>query len=573
MHIIWIFLTILCSSNLASNSKKQNPISQTYPKTDFRFPLDLKPALAGSFGEIRSNHFHSGLDFKTNQREGYPVYAVADGYISRIRVQAGGFGNALYIVHPNGYTSVYGHLQRFNTRILQTVKTYQYRKESFEMDISLLFIELPVKKGEIIAWSGNSGGSGGPHLHFEIRDTQTEETINPQLFGLQLADYVKPTINGVYLYRLNGESFSGNTAKQYLKVSGSAGKYYLKPGQTITAGGQIGLGISTYDKNSASTNFNGVYSIELMMDGQSIYTSVWERFFFNHSRAVNAHIDYPAFITSGIRIQKSFVEPGNPLTLYSYLQNKGLVNVNDDKIHSFLYIVKDIAGNASTLPFNIKFNLKTVPISVKKAGLNNFSYTQVNNYSNGVVKVSIPAGALYSDIDFTYFSSPKPMGAFSAIHHIHSKLIPLQSGYSLCIKPDSTLSVNMQPKALIVDSRGISQGGEYEDGYVKTNSLNFGSFYVKLDTTSPKIIPINISEGKSLTGVSNMVFKISDNLSGIRTFTGTIDGQWILMEYDQKTATLWHHFDDHTLPGKHAFKLVVTDMKSNSKIYNVNFYR
>src|SRR6476661_8576715 len=189
-------------------------VSKDYPK-DFRYPLDLPPSTAGSFGELRANHFHSGLDFRTNQREGYPVYAVADGSISRIRVQIGGFGNALYIMHPNGYTTVYAHLQRFNERIETILRLYQYKKESFDVDFPLLPIDIPVKKGEVIAWSGNTGSSGGPHLHFEIRDTKTEETINPQLFGIRIPDKVRPIITGIYLYNLSGEAFSEKTSKEY----------------------------------------------------------------------------------------------------------------------------------------------------------------------------------------------------------------------------------------------------------------------------------------------------------------------------------------------------------------------
>ena len=213
------FILLFITSSVYSQDTLK---SRTYPR-DFRPPLDLNPALAGSFGEIRSNHFHSGLDYRTNQREGYPVYAVADGYISRLRVQIGGFGNAVYISHPSGYTSVYAHLQRFNTRISQTIRDFQYRRESFDVDFTLIPIEIPVKKGDIIAWSGNTGSSGGPHLHFEIRDSKTEETINPQLFGFKIPDNVKPTVTGLYMYRLDYKPFNDNTPAQYFRFRDQTG--------------------------------------------------------------------------------------------------------------------------------------------------------------------------------------------------------------------------------------------------------------------------------------------------------------------------------------------------------------
>lgn len=204
--LLIVFFLILKSTLLA-----QELDINSIPKNYYVHPLDIKLNLAGSFGEIRANHFHSGLDIKTNQREGLPVYAVADGYISRVRIQIGGFGYALYIDHPNGTTSVYAHLQRFNPKIALFLKNQQYKSKSFAVDYPLTPIEIPVKKGELIAYSGNSGSSGGPHLHFEIRNTKTEQTINPLLFGIKVEDTIKPTITGLYLYTLNDDPFSEKT--------------------------------------------------------------------------------------------------------------------------------------------------------------------------------------------------------------------------------------------------------------------------------------------------------------------------------------------------------------------------
>jgi murein DD-endopeptidase MepM/ murein hydrolase activator NlpD len=544
-----------------------------YPQNYFRLPLDIAPVIAGSFGELRGNHFHSGLDYKTNQREGYPVYAVADGYISRLRVSATGFGNAVYITHPNGYTSVYGHLKKYNDRITQTVKTYQYRIESFEVDFPLLSVEIPVKKGELIAWSGNSGGSGGPHLHFELRDSQTEETINPQLFGLTIPDRVKPTISGLYLYRMNDEPFSEYTPKQYFQIAGANGVYKLNQSPVINVSGQFGFGIMTNDKNSASANTLGVYSIELELDRKTIYNSVWEKFSFENSRAINSHIDFPALLKTGRRIQKSFVDPGNPLKLYKTLVNNGLLNIADNEIHDVQYVIKDVAGNTSRLSFRIRYNPDAVIKAKYIDATSRFVYNQDNRFESGDIKVFIPQGALYTDLNFNYNSTPKPTGAFSKVHTIHNNLTPLQKSYTLCIKPDSTLTEELQSKAIIVDSRRISHGGIYEDGFVKASARIFGNFFVAVDTVAPRIIPVNISDGKNMQDALKIIFKISDNLSGIRSFEGKIDERWVLMEFDAKSATLWHTFDERTLAGVHNLQLFVTDMKNNSKIYTANFNR
>lgn len=547
--------------------------SREYPKTDFRPPLDLPPIISGSFGELRGNHFHSGMDFKTNQREGYPVYAVADGYISRLRVQSVGFGNAVYITHQNGFSTVYGHLQRFNDRISQTIKDYQYRIESFEVDFPLLPIEIPVKKGEIIAWSGNSGSSGGPHLHFEIRDTQTEETINPQIFGLTVPDRVKPIINGLYMYRLNGQPFSQIIPKQYFQVKGAAGKYTLNQAPVINFSGEIGFGIMAHDKNSASENSVGVYSIELFVDGQSIYSSVWERFFFHHSRSINSHLDYPAYISAGRRIQKSFVEPGNYLTLYKNLQNNGLINIGDSEIHEVNYVVRDVAGNTSSLSFRIKNNPASALVAKETGSVTTFFFDQDNHFETPEFKILAPKGAFYNNLDFNYTVSTKPAGAFSKTHQVHTRVMPINDAVTLWIKPDSTLSENLRDKALIVNSRGGALNSSFENGFIKGDTREFGNYYIKLDTVAPRISPVNITEGKSMANTSKINFKISDNLSGIRSFRATIDGRWVLVEFDAKRATLWHTFDEGTAPGKHQFQLVVSDVKLNNSTFNVSFTR
>lgn len=554
-------------------SAKDIIISKNYPKADFRLPLDLPPIISGSFGELRGNHFHSGMDFKTNQREGYPVYAVADGYISRLRVQSVGFGNAVYITHPNGYSTVYGHLQRFNDRISRTVKNYQYRRESFEVDFPLLSIEIPVKKGDIIAWSGNSGSSGGPHLHFEIRDTQTEETINPQLFGLTVPDRIKPVINGLYLYRLNAQPFSKNTPKQYFQVTGASGSYMLNQSPVINFSDDAGFGIMTQDKNSASENSVGVYSIELFIDGKSIYSSVWERFFFENSRSINSHLDYPAYVSAGRRIQKSFVEPGNFLTLYKNLQNSGIINLTDSDIHDVKYVVKDVAGNTSDLNFRIKNNPQSVLKAQESPSVAKFLFDQENNFATPEFKISSPKDAFYSNLDFNYNILAKPVGAFSKMHQVHTRLIPVNNAITLWIKPDSTLSPELRDKALIVNSRGGALGGAFEDGFIKAGARDFGNYYIKIDTIAPRITPLNISDGKVLTNTSRISFKISDNLSGLRSYRATIDGKWILMEFDAKRALLWHTFDENTGPGNHQLQLVVSDMKSNISAFNARFIR
>lgn len=554
-------------------SKSQLLISNDkYPLVDFRPPLNISPpALSGSFGELRANHFHSGIDLRTNQQEGYPVYAIADGYVSRIRIQSSGFGNALYINHPNGYTSVYGHLQRYNAKLSAKAKAFQYEKKAFDIDEFPPADLIPVYKGEIIAYSGNTGSSGGPHLHFEIRDTKTEATVNPQLFGIEVPDQVKPVISALYAYRLDNQPFSEFTPKTAIPIVGSAGVYRVN--NTLSLSGEIGFGIVTTDRHTGMSGTNGVYSITLEVDGRPVFTSALERFSFENSKGINSHIDYPTFLNTRRSIQKSFVDPGNPLQIYSDLENRGRIIFSDGLLHDLKYTVTDVKGNTSTITFKVQAAAHPVVATARQPKGILFPYNQVNEFKTDSVFVQIQRGNLYNDLDFVYKAGNQvATRGYSVIHHVQNRITPLHTGFDLWIKPTANIS-GLEEKALIVSTSGASQGGKYEDGYVKAKPRNFGSFYIAVDTLAPTITPLNITDGKSMRGIGKMNYKIRDNLSGIKSFNGYIDDQWVLMEFDAKTATLSHTFDGSLSNGKHNLRLIVVDMKDNSKTLALSFYK
>jgi hypothetical protein len=390
---------------------------------------------------------------------------------------------------------------------------------------------------------------------------------------LDIPDDVPPVIYSMYVYRLNNKPFNEFTPKQYFQVSGGAGNYRLNSVSTINLSGEVGFGIVTTDRHSGASGLNGVYSIELLVDGSPVYTSALEKFSFGNSKAINSHIDYPTYLTTKRSIQKSFVDPGNPLRIYSNLVNNGRVAFTDGNIHDIEYVVTDGKGNKSRLKFKVKGDAKAIVPEPAKAGDIPFTYATANEFNNDKVKVMVPKGTLYNDMNFVYKTLPKPQtNAYSAIHQIHNNLTPLHIGFELWIKADSSL-LPFKDKAVIVNTGRASQGGYFEDGYVKAKPRNFGSFFIAIDTTAPTITPVNISNGKSMGGISKMSFKIRDNLSGIKSFNGYIDGRWVLMEFDAKTASLWHSFDETTSKGKHTFKLVVTDMKENTRDYSITFYK
>ena len=567
-----IIAAILICFGLYINCLAQDIVqTKQYPKNFFRYPLDLPPSTAGSFGELRPEHFHSGLDFRTNGRTGYPVHAAYDGYISRLRVQFGGFGNAIYITHPNGFTTVYGHIERFSPQLEQIVRNQQYQQQSFEVDFNLPPTQVRVCKDDVIAWSGNAGASAGPHLHFEIRDTQTEQTINPQLFGLTIPDKVPPTLGTICVYHLGDAPFSEKTPRQFFAVAGSSGHYHLTKPQVINISGQTGFGITATDMNSASFNHNGIYSIELKVDGNTVYTFAVERFAFDQTHAINAYIDYPTFLSSHHFIQKCFILPGSKISLYPQSVNRGVVNFNDDATHDVEYVVKDIAGNTSTLQIKVKSaSIKSTPIPTFTQTL--FHYDKQNEFNADNLKVVVPVGNLYDDLNFTYSASPGKPGMYSAIHHIHNHLTPINDTFQIWIKPDEKIGNNIG-KAVIMNSNGVCEGGTYDNGYLKANARTFGDYYIRVDTVPPVIHPLNIRDGANMAKMQRIALKISDNMSGIKSYSGKIDGKWVLIEWDYKTRVLSYKFDQDISSGKHIFDFTVTDNKDNISQFSAYFYR
>lgn len=560
--------TITLFSKTATSQENSLPaISGDY----FRSPLNIPLLLAGNFGEIRSNHFHSGLDIKTNQREGLPVYAVADGYVSRLRVQIGGFGNALYVNHPNGVTSVYAHLQKFTPRIGTRVKALQYDKQSFPIDVILTPIEIRIKKGDIIAYSGNTGGSAGPHLHFELRNSKTEETINPIALGIKIKDSVKPQMSALYIYKTNKTPFNERTPKQYFATVGTNGTYTLGNVGTIAVNSEFGLGITAFDQQDESVNRNGVFSTTIKLDGEIIYEAVIDKFAFENSRAINAYIDYYSKLSSGRVIQKAFLADNPKIRFIKYEKNNGFIELTDNATHSVAYILRDIEGNESVLKFNIKNNDALPNKPVANTGVF-MSYNTENEYKTDNIKLKLPAGILYNDLYFDYAEKAQPSYALSKIYQVHNKYTPLHSPFELAIKVDSG-DVQFADKMLVYQLETGSQGGFFKDGYMIASPKTFGNFCLRTDNVAPVISPINVKDGANLSKQKGLTFKISDNLSGIKSFNAYINNQWVLMEYDPRYAKLWHTFDEKTGFGKHNFKLVVTDNKENSKTYQITFYR
>ena len=550
-----------------------------YPQNYFQSPIDTTFSLAGNFGEIRPNHFHAGFDIRTNNHEGMPVYTAADGYISRIKISPYGYGNALYITHPNGYTSVYGHLKSFNTAIQTFERAVQYNKESFEIDTLLSADKLPVKKGDLIGLSGNTGGSQGPHLHFEIRDSKTESPINPYLFGYTVADTVKPRITQLAIYPLdeyssvNGKNESKKIAPVYKK-----GNYSFLKTDTLTVSGAIGFGIECYDTETKSNNRNAVYSIELQSGGKRIFYYEMEKFSFENARYVNAHIDYQSKQRHDTKIQKCFLSKNNQLGIYKGVINNGVINFTDDSVHWIRYIVKDYNNNTTELMLKVK-SKHLVQDKTRKLNPVPFDCSKENQFNNEEIQITIPPFALYDDVVFNYSKPASVKGTYSPLHQIMNDEVALQKSYSLSIKP-AKLPDSLQNKACIISvsdkGKRSYEGGSYKDGWVTTQTKDFGNFAIAVDSTPPKIrtaFPSAKNPMINLTKAKTIGIIATDNLSGIRKYRATIDGNWVLMEYEMKQNLLYYIFNGTLKPGIHRFEIKVSDDKNNTSFLFVTFKR
>jgi hypothetical protein len=579
MKLLFTFtlIFICCSHNLFA----KNPL----PNESFISPLNLPFSFSGNFGELRPSHFHTGLDFRTQGQTGIPVYAVKDGYISRISVSPSGYGNVLYLSHPDGNTTVYGHLERFTPLVSEYVKERQYYTESFQVNLTFTPFEFSFKKGELIAWSGNSGASAGPHLHFEIRNTKSEKALNPLFYIPGIKDNSAPKISSVYIYPLSDNSYvnvetHGRASLQKKRFDANVLQNVNRSKNIppIELYGKIGFGVQAGDFYSGTGIMCGIYSATLICDGKPVFGFKMDILSFDLARFANSQADYEEREISHRWVQRLYKQPGNELDIYEPCVNNGILDLDDEKPHNIEIIVSDAFKNKSSIKFKVLS--KKVQLPPKKIpSAKEFFYDKQNEFENDKVKVNLPKGSLYDNFRFIYSSGPKPAGCYSELHRIHFKTIPLQKPYSLSIKAND-LPENLQNKALIVDynktnGQKSAVGGTYSRGWITASPLDFGTFTVSVDTTPPSIIPLSIQDKKTLIDNSKLRFTISDNLSGIKSYRGEIDNKWVLFEYDAKSKIISYTFDKSRMVfGKsHHLSLVVIDNKENRSEYKAVFFK
>lgn len=562
-HILYSILFCLITTPLFAQ--------ENYPKDYFDNPLEIGSILAGTFAELRSNHFHGGVDIKTQQREGLNVFATADGHISRIKISPWGYGKAIYIQHPNGYTTVYGHLKELAPEIEAYVKQQQYKKEKFAIELFPTADILNVTKGQLIALSGNTGGSGGPHLHYEIRDSR-QHPVNPMLFGFNVKDTTRPTVRDVYGYSMTDSSqVNHHNNKVKLKlIQGRDGNYLA---ETVYASGIISFGVNTYDKQDLAHNKNGVYNIKSFINGKLNYELAFQKFSFDESRHLNQLIDYKHLKENkSSRIQKLFKNETNPLSIIKNVQDYGQIIINEGEQINYKIIISDFNNNQRTI---------TIPIIGQKKKITHFKeiiespyfvYADKGiNLDNDGKQVYIPKNALYDDVPMHFETKGDTIT-------LGDSTIPLHKNITLTFNANKFLPEDFNK--LYISGLGYNNKPYFyintykKNGTITGKTKYFGKFTLSLDNEKPQITPINTQEGKWMTKANYLQMKIIDTLSGVKNYRATINGKWALMEYDAKKDLLTYKFSDNIqVSGENKFKLIVIDNVGNNSIFEMTFFR
>jgi murein DD-endopeptidase MepM/ murein hydrolase activator NlpD len=556
----FLFYLLFCSSLFAQNN---------FPKDYFSSPLDIPMQLSGNFGELRPNHFHAGFDFKTQQKEGLKVYASAEGYVSRIKISTFGNGKTIYITHPNGYTTVYAHLQKAVGPIQDFITTTHYKEQSFEIEMYLKPGEIPIKKGEWIAVSGNTGASEGPHLHYEIRDSKSEFIINPMLFGFDsgFRDTKKPIISGLYVYPLFSSTV--NTSKRPILLNTALQKDGTYLADKVLANGPIGFGIIANDYDDVSFNNNGVYSVNSFLNGQPKFSYQFDTHSFDDMRYVNALIDYAKYKKTGQRVQKLFMKNKYHLAFINTDETEGQIIPTPNLDDVYRIEVADFFGNKSVITVPIQYDSSVSLIPAEPVVSNYFLMANKDNiFEKENASVFFPAGTFYDDFALNFDVRDK-------ILYLHDDSVPAHSNFTISLT-DNTLSKELQEKTFIarLDGEQINYNSTYrKDSVFSAKVKTLGKYKLVTDILAPKVSIAKPIEGKWVSQDA-IQLQISDLGSGIKTYNGFLNGQWVLFEYDNKTRTITHYFnDDFLLNGANELKVIVTDAMGNSTTFETHFFR
>lgn len=529
-------------------------------------PFDFPLLLSANFGELRAGHFHGGLDIKTQNTIGHPVRSVADGYISRATVSSGGYGNGLYITHPNGYTTVYGHLDAFSAPVAERIRQYQYAHETFVADLTFRPDEFPVSAGEVVALSGNTGYSFGPHLHFEVRVTASDEPVDPlQFFSGLITDDVPPRASSVMLYPKAGRGVvNGKEAKCYMDVRNGV----VQQPAVVKAWGKVGAAIAAHDYMTGTTNYYGVRHVRLYVDDVLVSESDVSRFSFDENRMLDSWTDYDERLSSGAWYMRSTVAPRNSLRMLSVPGgNDGWVTINEERDYRFRYELCDYYGNRVNYRFTVRGERHPLP-PVLPDYLYFLNAGEPHVLAWRDLTLWVPDDALYDDLQLDF-------DEHDGIYRFCRVPVPLKEDAELRLQVTQPLVADKSKYCIAEVYNGslLCRGGKYEYGWVKTTVNRLGAYTVMVDTVPPRIVPSPLTPNPSPEGKGEIVsFKLGDVGSGVSDYRGTIDGEWKLFKFSSKDMLLWCNLaEEHVSRGRHTVDVTVSDLCGNTTTYTADF--
>jgi hypothetical protein len=545
----------------------------SYPKGYFRNPLTIPMRLAGNFGELRPNHYHMGLDIKTNARENLPVYAAADGYIGRIKIEPFGFGRAIYIVHPNGFTTVYAHLNNFNPTLEKWVKDQQYQQQSWKVFLELPADLFPVKKGDFLAYSGNTGGSQAPHLHFEMRRTDGDVNVNPFLFGFPVADNVPPKLLRLAVYDRTLSVYE--QSPRLFPVTAISGSSYITTPSVITVSSpRVSFAIGAYDTQTGSANQNGIYESTLLVDEQPVVGFRMDNISYNDTRDLNAHIDYKTKQQGGPYLQHLAELPGYVNGIYKHNKGNGAIDVSDGAVHAVSIVVKDASGNSSTLNYKIQYSGSN-PGRIEPAG-KQFYPLMMEGFESPECEFYIGERCLYDSVHVRYNKSANSNEqVVSSIHTIGAPYIPLRDSFLIRIQPTRTLTDAERSRTVMqwfAGSKKEVQKVQWQGNWASARYRDFGNFQLIVDTEPPVIVPIGFIDGANLSKAVRIAFTVKDNFEELKNVRAELDGKWLRFTND-KGRTFLYYFDEKCMSGQHELKIHAEDEAGNVTEKTYNFTR
>lgn len=533
-------------------------------------PLEIPLKLSGTFGEFRPTHFHAGLDIKTQGKEGFKVSSIKAGSVRRIKVATTGYGKCLYIQHADGTTSVYAHLKKFAPKIESFIKAYQYEKETFLTQKFLKLGEMTVEQGEVIGYSGNTGGSLGPHLHFEIRDTKAETPLNPLQLGFEIPDSIRPIVQGFYRYKKEENGLSKKTQLPLERINDSVYQADLQQ-----LGGIHAFGIRLFDRQDLSYNRNGIYKAVVKVNGEEKFSYTFDKIDFIDGKKIDALIDYPTYREERIRIQKLFRDLDVDYSFLPKTAPDGFVNFEKDRAYHIEIVVEDYTHNKTYITFYVegKEDFRSAPVAAMQ---NPIAIDKDYLFAFEQHEVYVPKNTFYQSIDLVINEKKDTL-------IIEEIPFPQRKGFELSVAiPKALDSIERQQLSLAVyDPKEEKEEQQLryvwtakKDSILQTKYAYAGQYVLTKDSLAPTIKPLNFKDQQWMSNYKFLEVEVDDEFSGIKSYRATINGQWILMEHEPKDKTLIYNFADIEFDKTQLnFELEVEDQVGNTSVFNATIFR